>query len=343
MARRSFALASALLVVLVLAVGVAGSAAGGSVDGDPPVLHSASEESPEELETWIRIELTRTGDAEWSVEYRFNISEPAQEAAFEDLVEDVQTGQVDPGIDQSLFEGYRDEAAVMVDREMRILDAGWTARTEDDVGILAFEFTWTNFANTTNDRIVVGDVFLSEDGTWFEGIEPGTRLTIDAPPGYAVESSPPDRGVDNGQISWTGPATFEPGYIEIRYIVGELAPTDGGIDWWLAGLLGIALVVGAIMVAVGYRRYGTVTDAGAVTGPVPDAPVDEDLLSDEERVEHLLAEYGGRMKQATIVEETGWSNAKVSQLLTRMDEHGRVEKLRLGRENLISLPSDDDE
>jgi hypothetical protein len=66
--------------------------------------------------------------------------------------------------------------------------------------------------------------------------------------------------------------------------------------------------------------------------------VDLSLLSDEERVEHLLDRNGGRMKQANIVKETGWSDAKVSQLLSAMADEGRVNKLRLGRENLISLP-----
>ena len=71
------------------------------------------------------------------------------------------------------------------------------------------------------------------------------------------------------------------------------------------------------------------------------APVDTDLLSDEERVEHLLEQNGGRMKQANIVDETGWSNAKVSQLLSAMDDDERINKLRIGRENLISLPDED--
>jgi uncharacterized membrane protein len=48
------------------------------------------------------------------------------------------------------------------------------------------------------------------------------------------------------------------------------------------------------------------------------------------------------MRQADIVAETGWSDAKVSQLLSAMADEGRVEKLRLGRENLISLPDDED-
>jgi hypothetical protein len=67
---------------------------------------------------------------------------------------------------------------------------------------------------------------------------------------------------------------------------------------------------------------------------------DPELLSDEERVEELLDRNGGRMKQANIVKETGWSNAKVSQLLSSMDEADRIEKLRIGRENLISFPDE---
>jgi uncharacterized membrane protein len=55
----------------------------------------------------------------------------------------------------------------------------------------------------------------------------------------------------------------------------------------------------------------------------------------------LLERNGGRMKQANIVPETGWSNAKVSQLLSAMDEADRIDKLRIGRENLISLPGED--
>ncbi|SEH38401.1 hypothetical protein SAMN05192561_101362 [Halopenitus malekzadehii] len=73
-------------------------------------------------------------------------------------------------------------------------------------------------------------------------------------------------------------------------------------------------------------------DEGAATAPDPS------LLSDEERVEALLERNGGRMRQADIVSETGWSDAKVSQLLSAMADEERVEKLRLGRENLISLP-----
>jgi hypothetical protein len=82
--------------------------------------------------------------------------------------------------------------------------------------------------------------------------------------------------------------------------------------------------------------------AGGAAAAAADESDDElELLSDEERVERLLERNGGRMKQANIVSETGWSNAKVSQLLSAMDEDDRIDKLRIGRENLISLPDED--
>ncbi|ERG88461.1 MAG: hypothetical protein J07HX5_00606, partial [halophilic archaeon J07HX5] len=63
------------------------------------------------------------------------------------------------------------------------------------------------------------------------------------------------------------------------------------------------------------NRTGTKVETGEPAAP--------ELLSDEERVERLLRANGGRMKQAVIVEETGWSNAKVSQLLSTMKENDR--------------------
>jgi uncharacterized membrane protein len=86
---------------------------------------------------------------------------------------------------------------------------------------------------------------------------------------------------------------------------------------------------------------GAGATAAAGGDPIDEAGEETELLSDEERVERLLEENGGRMKQANIVSETGWSNAKVSQLLSAMDEDGRIDKLRIGRENLISLPDED--
>jgi hypothetical protein len=84
--------------------------------------------------------------------------------------------------------------------------------------------------------------------------------------------------------------------------------------------------------AAGNQQSGTdSTDAGSA------AITDEELLSDEDQVIQLLENNGGRMKQVNIVEETGWSKSKVSMLLSEMADEDAISKLRVGRENIISL------
>jgi len=87
-------------------------------------------------------------------------------------------------------------------------------------------------------------------------------------------------------------------------------------------------------------------DGGATTEsspkPASDTTVtDDELLNDDDRVIKLLEDNGGRMKQVDIVETTEWSKSKVSMLLSDMEEEGDISKLRVGRENIISLAGEE--
>jgi uncharacterized membrane protein len=96
-------------------------------------------------------------------------------------------------------------------------------------------------------------------------------------------------------------------------------------------------------VSNGAAAGGAAATAAAVGGDGEageNGETDAPLLSDEEQVLVLLRKNDGRMKQAEIVDATDWSNAKVSQLLSRMAESGEILKLRIGRENLITLPEE---
>lgn len=88
---------------------------------------------------------------------------------------------------------------------------------------------------------------------------------------------------------------------------------------------------------------GGATTASSTGGAAEPAVSDEELLSDEDRVMQLLEESGGRMKQVNIVDETGWSKSKVSMLLSEMEDEDHISKLRVGRENIISLKGEEPE
>jgi uncharacterized membrane protein len=94
----------------------------------------------------------------------------------------------------------------------------------------------------------------------------------------------------------------------------------------------LALAGGALAVAVAL--------AGWLVGRAetdPEAPA-EGPVGDRARVRRLLEANGGRLRQAEVVERTGWSKSKASRVLTRMAEDDQVRKISVGRENLITLP-----
>ncbi|EMA68629.1 hypothetical protein C461_03332 [Halorubrum aidingense JCM 13560] len=73
----------------------------------------------------------------------------------------------------------------------------------------------------------------------------------------------------------------------------------------------------------------------------PTAPVDDELLSNEEQVLRLIEANGGRMKQKRVADELDWTAAKTSQVVTGLRDDDELDGFRLGRENVLSLPGYD--
>lgn len=126
-------------------------------------------------------------------------------------------------------------------------------------------------------------------------------------------------------------------------LTGPLA-LDGPAFLLLAGVFCVLLVGGLLLrrrrdasraspstVEVQSPRDGQGPSDGSV---VPSEPA---LQTDGERVVQLLIANHGRMKQTAVVEETGWSKAKVSRLLARMEERDQIVRRREGRENVVQL------
>jgi hypothetical protein len=61
-------------------------------------------------------------------------------------------------------------------------------------------------------------------------------------------------------------------------------------------------------------------------------------MTDEERVHAVVDDHGGQVRQSVIVSETDWSKSKVSRVLSRMAEDGTIEKIPIGRENVVAHP-----
>jgi len=325
----------------------------------------------------IQINVSDDGDTRWTVESRFLIDDDEDEALFEAFADEVTSGTVDDELRP--FQAAAETASTTTGREMSIQNAGWgepqLEQPDDDsedtqVGVISYSFTWTNFASVDGDRIFFGDAFETPggDSTWFPELVENQQLVINSPAGYGLETPT--------NLQWDGPHQFEADELEIVFLRG--APL-ASIDSWLVpvGIGGVVLGAGGYVAYRYFRRQYDENGAGSDQPTTPAEPagdggseasssptgsahsnatasgtqieyderleddIDLELLSDEERVNRLLRRNGGRMKQATIVKETGWSNAKVSQLLSKMDDNDEIEKLRIGRENLITLPEVD--
>lgn len=335
-------------------------------------------EQPIASNTTITIQIRSDGDARWTIMETFNFSTDAEREGFSETAAAFESGEAS-GSDLGLSSFRRALELVnqTTERPMNITELKRSSTASESTGTLSLSFTWTNFARIDNGTIRIDDVLVTRTGPWFPGLTENQQLVIRAPEDFGIDNAnvPPR----NGELRWTGPVTFTNETLQSSF-VGEgnspvVTPTPSPTSTpppdpeessnLLPGIVGGTIVLFVLALLIMRRdelgdAFGTETQSDnsvdttdtTESTPQPDSePADDaepdeseediELLSDEERVERLLEQNGGRMKQANIVTETDWSNAKVSQLLSSMDESDRINKLRIGRENLISLPDED--
>ena len=325
-------------------------------------------------ETAFQVRIRPDGDAVWTIRRNYTIGTEAERTAFRSIAQNFESGTRLETI--RTVRAASDQASAATGRSMQISGVTRQSSITGDTGQLTLEFTWTGFARKSGPSLYVDDVFLSSNGTWFPTLGTNQTLTIVPPRAYDLFSaSPPGYSVTNASLRWEGGQddTFERSQPSVTYQrSGNTNQSNESTPGGQSGDIPPLLVLGlAVLLVAGVIAYLLATRDGDLPSPTSptdgsdgdeppaaaetaasttdggtaatedESEVDAELLSDEERIERLLDQNGGRMKQANIVTETDWSNAKVSQLLSSMDEAGRIDKLRIGRENLISFPDED--
>jgi hypothetical protein len=349
---------TALLVVtaLLLAGGATPAAAAPAGEqaavGDSPPLRL-----DEPANTTVEVRLYTNASARVTVRTTYLLESEEERATFRDYAAAYRSGGTDAGPRAAPFVAAAERAGAVAGREMRVTNVTRTSAVDGATGSVAVGLRWTAFLDRAeNDTLRIDEALrLGGDRTWLGSLAADQTLVVRTPPGYSiVDSGGPSFEFRDNAIRFEGPREFD-GRLTVTYRqTGPPEPRGPEVPW---GVLGGAAVA-ALAVAAAYTRLRGDDDDGpapvddapaegdggepAAADPDPEPAPDPELLSDDERVERLLEANGGRMKQAAIVDETGWSDAKVSQLLSSMADEGRVEKLRLGRENLISLPDDDE-
>ncbi len=330
-----------------------------------------SQPEPETDNTVTRIELRADGDARWTVRVRTRLSTQGEVDAYRTFQERFRNDTASYlGPFRERIRGVVASAAGATGREMRATN--FTVSTDIQQvprrwGVVSYSFTWKGFAASRENAVRVGDVF--EGGLL---ITENDTLAIEGPPGYAaaaVDPAPTRR--DDGALTWVGRIDFADQRPRIRYVPADAAPGsatptatgagpgsgpgngDGsgdstgdepavGSDVVLA-LASVSVGLAAVLGLLLWRRTRPEDGTGPTAGTGPAAGTDRadpepaELLSDGERVVRLLEKEDGRMRQSAVADRLDWSASKTSRTVSSLAEDGEVEKLRIGRENVVSL------
>ncbi|WP_246984880.1 DUF7345 domain-containing protein [Halorientalis marina] len=312
----------------------------------------------------LRADVAANGTAHWRIEYLVRLDDRNTTDAFESVAADIREDPT-PFTDRFTDRMRRTVRAAenATGREMAVEAVTVETERQDlgaEYGVVRYEFTWTNFAAANETTLRIGDAL---GGFFLDG---ETQLTVAWPEGYnTVTVDPPADEQAATEVVWQGRRSFSAAgpRVAVSTTAPATATTDGpgGPDDGTAEdsssflLVGLAVVVVAVLggaVVLARRRdedesmpaagAGSDGEDGSGDGDAAGDSPPEELLSNEERVLELLEERGGRIKQQEIAGELDWTDAKTSQVVTGLREDDAVEVFRLGRENVVSLPDEDD-
>ncbi|MWV41536.1 hypothetical protein [Natrialba sp. INN-245] len=339
-------------------------------DGDAPVNETDPEEGSDDglnesaqldsaEEVHIDVFLHENTSATFVVDYRF---ENDSTQNWERLRDDVEENSEEYASNEhSDWNDILEEGQNRTDREMEISNVEVETDTSSaprNLGHVEFTFEWSSFSHVEINRIEAGDALAG-----FTLVD-DTTLQFFWPDGYVVrEADPSPDDPPEGSIFWDGDGTEftdeQPLIVLIENAEGTEEPVEPeespSMPWLaVAGALALLVAAAAIGWAIRHRADGVSYSPG--NGPAQQArvPVESDepgsqtagppdeLLSNEERVLRLLEQRGGRIKQQEIVAELDWTEAKTSQVVSGLREDDEVEVFRIGRENVLSLPDDEE-
>jgi len=319
-------------------------------------------------ETVTTVEIDENGDAVFELELRTRLDNDERTQAFESFESEVETNP------DRYLSSFRDSVTPIVDAARNRTGRSMTASNfsiETGVeplpverGVVRYTFEWSGFAELeegnedTPRTIRAGDVLsayiLSE----------GDSLVFLYPEDYTVDSVNPEPDTnDTGELRWNGPRDFTDEQPRLAVVEGADGGagvgTDVGTGDGTGGeepsessslplyVYGVVLVVLLSAGAVAYHNFGSEEteeerEPGATDGVEEEEQVFENI-PDDERVLRIVEDEGGRMKQKRVVEETGWSEAKVSQVTSSLEDEGEIRKLRMGRENILELNDEEED
>ena len=299
---------------------------------------------------YIEFYLHENGTASWTVEYRYRLDKDDNETVDWEAFESDVTEESEAYLDliERRWSDRAAEAGSEIGRNMsadNFTMATDNQTTPHEYGYVQFRFNWYKFAHVEVNRIKAGEAI--------EGLilDERTQLVVTWPDAYNATVSPPPDQQREAAVIWHGAETnFVDGEPRIELIesgegptTSEEEPEPDGTFPWLLGII-LSMLAGGAIVGWWYRfrQPSSTADGNRPPERSGEGSPPLELLSNEERVLHLLESRGGRLKQQEVVSELGWTEAKTSQVVGQLRENDEIEVFRVGRENVLALPDEED-
>ncbi|MCZ7357503.1 MAG: hypothetical protein O8C66_12635 [Candidatus Methanoperedens sp.] len=311
-------------------------------------------------ETVITIEVLENGTAMWTTEKRLPLTNQTEIGDWEEFVsmgENTDQDGKDIADFRDRIDWFISSAEKFSNRSMEAknfnISYGTTKTLAGVFSIISYTFEWKNFSRVDSSNIFIGDAFsegmvLSQDNV----------LIIKIPENYEVETVSPAFDLrDGNRLIWDGRMFRSFGRGEPSITLSK----KGRFTWYIIGIVMFSLASGTSLILWKKRQtrdFGDkihdptppeinalTTGASQIAGTEIQPSHQEDLtlvlseidLGDEEMIENLLHKSGGQAYQSDIVKESGFSKSKISIVLAKMKEDGRIIKIKKGKENIIRL------
>ena len=223
-------------------------------------------------------------------------------------------------------------------------------------GVIRLSFEWVNFSKIDGSNMIIGDAFSDTIVPSADNV-----LIIRIPEGFeAVNASPGfDRRDDkDNRLIWDGTMyrSFKKG--EPSFVISRKSILDASYPAeYPVGIIIISILVGGSLLLLFMRWYFSKRKHDLIAEVKPDEvevisekeeagpsgansdlpAITEEILGDEEMIEQYLIKCNRQAYQTDIVNNSGLSKSKISIVLAKMKDEGRILKIRKGKENIIRL------
>ena len=237
-------------------------------------------------------------------------------------------GKVDALLGDAAFSTNREMA---VDNNSFVID---TSITSSSTKTTEYMFTWLNFSRVQNGQMTIGDVF-SVPG-FFNRLYGDGALQISYPTNCTLEvvTPVPDQTDPTTQtLQWLGTQFFETEHPNIVLQSRQSTGSSAQPSYLLEGsvsAVAVAITVSGLFLLVVRRKKQNSPEV--ITSPA--MPL---LETDEEKIVRILRSSGGSLFQSSVTDQSSYSKAKVSQLLTLLETKGVVKRHKKGRDKIVDL------